>query len=253
MSISANETIANAQTNLRNLASKSKDSHELQKDDFMNLFLTQVSHQSPTDPMDSGAMMSQMAQLGSMEQLENLNNQMKALNSTQGEIARFQALQFLEKDVLLETEQVSLSKGSGNPVYYNLDKEANNIRVSVEERDGTTVLNKELGLTAAGKHRFIWDGKNNENVLMGNGNYKINFIANYVDGTSERIQGFNSGKVTQIEYKDGKPWVKTANKSMPLSQVTTIDNTSQQLFGSAKPLPIMNHLPPKELMTKIGR
>jgi len=216
----------------------------------MNLFLTQVSHQSPTDPMDSGAMMSQMAQLGSMEQLENLNSQMKALNSTQGEIARFQALQFLEKDVLLETEQVSLNKGSGGPIFFDLDKDANNVRVSVEETDGTPVFNKELGLTASGKHRFVWEGKNSEDVLMGDGKYKINFIANYLDGTSGRVQGFNSGRVNQIEYKDGKPWVKTAHKSMPLSQVRTIDNASQQLFGNAKPLPIMNHLPPKELITK---
>jgi flagellar basal-body rod modification protein FlgD len=250
VSVSANETIANAQTNLRNMATKSKNSQELQKDDFMNLFLTQVSHQSPTDPMDSGAMMSQMAQLGSMEQLENLNNQMKALNNTQGEIARFQALQFLEKDVLLETEQVSLNKGSGNPVFFNLDKEANNIRISVEEKDGTPVFNQELGLTSAGKHRFVWEGKNSEGILMGDGNYNINFIVNYLDGTSGRVQSFNSGRVNQIEYRDGKPWVKTAHKSMPLSQVKTIDNTSQRLFGNAKPLPIMNHLPPKALITK---
>ena len=131
-----------------------------------------------------------------------------------------------------------------------LDKDANNIRVSVEDTDGTPIFNQELGLTSTGKHRFTWEGKNNEGVLMGDGKYKINFIANYLNGTSGRVQGFNSGRVNQIEYKDGKPWVKTAHKSMPLSQVRTIDNASQQLFGSAKPLPIMNQLPPKELITK---
>jgi flagellar basal-body rod modification protein FlgD len=109
MSIDTQVRVSNAESSLRNKAAASgKADEELRKQDFMNLFMSQMSHQDPMDPMDSGSMMTQLAQLGSMEQLENLNGEMKSLNTTQKDIARFQALQFLEKDVLMETKEVEI-------------------------------------------------------------------------------------------------------------------------------------------------
>mgnify|MGYP000253543025 CR=1 FL=1 len=123
--------------------------------------------------------------------------------------------------------------------------------IEIFENDKTPTLSLvECRLETGRTHQIRVHMTHMGNSIMGDGKYKINFIANYLNGTSGRVQGFNSGRVNQIEYKDGKPWVKTAHKSMPLSQVRTIDNASQQLFGSAKPLPIMNQLPPKELITK---
>ncbi len=252
MTIQSGDAISNAQTSLRNLTSKpSKSSDELGKHDFMNLFLTQMSNQSPTDPMDSGAMMSQIAQLGSMEQLENLNKEMQTLNSNQQNIARFQALQFLDRDVLMEVEDMALTKGSGKPVFYNLPKEANNLRVIIEDQDGSPVFSEQLGLSHAGRHQFNWDGKNNEGVMMGDGNYKVSFMASFMDGTSDRIQPYLSGKVKQVEYRNGQPWVSTKDHSMPLSKVMTIDNASERLFGNAAPLPFRQQLQPKPIMTKL--
>lgn len=251
MSVTTNESISNAQTSLRNLTAKpSKQSNELGKNDFMNLFMTQMSNQSPTDPMDSGAMMTQIAQLGSMEQLENLNTEMKSLNSTQKNIARFQALQFLEKDVLQETNDITLAHGVGKPVYYSVDKEADNIQVTIEDQEGLPILVQQLGITPAGKHRFLWDGKNKEGVMMGDGNYRVRFQARYVDGSTNRLPTYLSGKVSQVEYRNGEPWVKTKNGMIPLAKIKTIDNSSERVFGNSTPLPPIQTIPPKEMITK---
>jgi flagellar basal-body rod modification protein FlgD len=249
MNVDTQSKIANAQNILRNkAATSSKTPEELGKEDFMNLFLTQMSHQDPSDPMDSGTMMAQLAQLGSMEQLQNLNNQMKDLNLTQKDISRFQSLNFLDKDVLLEAKGVELKQGSTNPFYYSLDREMDNLKVTIEDIEGGPVYSQELGLTAAGKHQFLWDGKNDEGTIMPDGNYKIRVMATDSQGNSTPLQVHNLGRVSQVEYRDGKPWIRTQKYNMPLAKVKSVDNSSSRTFGNAIPLPLMKDLPPKELM-----
>ena len=249
MSVDTQNVLSQVQTSLRNkAATPTKSSDALEKQDFMNLFLTQMSNQDPVDPMDSGAMMTQLAQLGTMEQLEKLNGQVKDLNMTQKDISRFQSLQFLDKDVLMESNGIELGHGSSKPVYYSLDKEANNIRLSIEDEDGSPVFSKSLGLTTAGKHQFLWDGKNNEGVMMPDGNYKMRLLAFDTKGNSSPLQIFNSGRVAQVEYRDGLPWVKTKHETMPLSKVKSINTFSKRAFGNASPLSIMQDLPPKGMI-----
>ncbi|NQU62913.1 MAG: hypothetical protein HQ517_01320 [SAR324 cluster bacterium] len=249
MNIDTQSVLSQAQTSLRNKsATSSKSSDGLEKQDFMNLFLTQMSNQNPVDPMDSGSMMTQLAQLGTMEQLEKLNSQVKDLNMTQKDISRFQSLQFLEKDVLTESDGIELTQGTSNPIYYSLDQEANNVRLTIEDEDGGPVYSKTLGMTTAGKHQYLWDGKNNEGVMMPEGKYKIRFLASDLKGNSSPLQIFNSGRVAQVEYRDGLPWIKTNHETMPLSKVRTINTLSKRTFGNASPLPIMQDLQPKGMI-----
>ena len=50
-----------------------KDKSILDKDDFLKLFLAQLQHQDPLEPMDNDKMMSQMASFTTVEQMTNLN------------------------------------------------------------------------------------------------------------------------------------------------------------------------------------
>ena len=44
----------------------------LGKDDFLKLFVAQMKHQDPSQPMDNAAMMGQMAQFSTLEQISNM-------------------------------------------------------------------------------------------------------------------------------------------------------------------------------------
>jgi flagellar basal-body rod modification protein FlgD len=248
MSVDTDYAVSQARGSLRQkTATPAKSGEELQKQDFMNLFLTQMSNQDPVDPMDSGAMMTQLSQLGTMEQLEKLNAQVKDLNQTQQDISRFQSLQFLDKDVLLEAEKVELAQGSGKPVYYTLDHEADNLRVTIEDDEGMPVFSEQLGLMTAGRHQFVWDGKNNEGVMMPDGHYQIRFLAYDVAGNSTQLPAYHNGRVTQVDYRNGQPWIKTQHDALPASKVKSIHNLSARLFGNATPLPVIRELYTKPL------
>jgi flagellar basal-body rod modification protein FlgD len=47
----------------------------LGKDDFLKLFVAQITHQDPSKPMDDTAFMGQMAQFSTLEQISNMAQQ----------------------------------------------------------------------------------------------------------------------------------------------------------------------------------
>ncbi|MCP4294794.1 MAG: hypothetical protein GY786_04230 [Proteobacteria bacterium] len=249
MQTNTDHILAQAQNSLRNKTSKSsQEDGELGKNEFLNLFLTQMSHQNPTDPMDSGAMMTQMAQLGSMEQLQNLNQEMKILNTKQSEAAKIQALNFLNKDVFVDQKSLELSHGTSAPVHFSLDREASDFKIIVEEQDGAPVLTRQLGTMDQGRHKYTWDGKNLEGTLMADGKYNIKLISVFADGTSKSVQPYHSGRVSNLEFKKGVPWVSLQGKNIQLSEIKSVDTASQRIFGTAKPLPILQSLETKRMM-----
>lgn len=53
----------------------------LDKDDFLNLFVTSLQYQDPMSPMENSEMMQQMSQLGMMEAVTNMQETVKDLSN----------------------------------------------------------------------------------------------------------------------------------------------------------------------------
>jgi len=75
----------------------------LDKNDFLKILITQLSHQDPTQPMDDKAFVAQMAQFSSLEQMTNMS---EGLARVADLIARSQAVSLLGT-------AVDISEGGG--------------------------------------------------------------------------------------------------------------------------------------------
>ena len=70
----------------------SKPSATLDKNDFLKILMTQLTHQDPTQPMDDKEFIAQMAQFSSLEQITNMNDN---LSKVAGLISKSQAVGLL--------------------------------------------------------------------------------------------------------------------------------------------------------------
>jgi flagellar basal-body rod modification protein FlgD len=61
-------------------ASKLTDK-DIGKDAFLNLLVTQLQHQDPTQPMADGEFLAQLAQFSSLEQLQQMNQSLTQIAS----------------------------------------------------------------------------------------------------------------------------------------------------------------------------
>ena len=68
----------------------------LDKDDFLKILVTQLSHQDPTQPMEDREFIAQMAQFSTLEQMTNLNREFSQVMKL---MAASQAVNLLGKTV----------------------------------------------------------------------------------------------------------------------------------------------------------
>ena len=68
----------------------------LDKEDFLKILVTQLTHQDPTNPMDDREFIAQMAQFSSLEQMQNLN---KEFARVAGLVAMSQATSLIGRTV----------------------------------------------------------------------------------------------------------------------------------------------------------
>lgn len=135
---------------------KEGDNSSLGKDAFLQILITQLQNQDPTDPMDDKEFIAQMAQFSSLEQMQNMTTAMENLLLSQQESQLMNYTMFVGKEV----KWVEITE--------ELDADGKNI-----VNEGTGVI-KEMKFVDGAPVFILEDGKE---ISPGN-------IASVLNGTS---------------------------------------------------------------------
>lgn len=166
---------------LQNLAIKQPEAEKandgLDQDAFLELMLTQIKHQDPLNPMESGDFLSQMAQFGTVNGITELNSSFATLSSSLQSSQALQASTMVGNTVLVPGDTSELVSGGQISGAVDVSNSSSNLVLNITDASGQSVRQVDLGSHTAGLAKFTWDGLDNSGNPVAAGNYSIEAAA----------------------------------------------------------------------------
>lgn len=147
---------------------------DLDKEDFMTLFVAQMLSQNPTKPYDGNTMMQQMGQMSSLAATEDLQKTIHSLNYSLGKSGMLSASQLVGRKAHLVSDKSPLIKGEGLRGSALVPAKTEDIVITIKDAKGGIVKTIHKGTSEkGGPVDFDWDGKDANTNDLPEGIYTI--------------------------------------------------------------------------------
>lgn len=186
-------------------------SSELDKEDFLTLLVTQMTHQDPLNPMSDQDFTAQLAEFSSLEQLTNINDNITGMNEKSSAEDIVNAAAFIGKEVRAQGTSLSVGDDNVSSLYYYLQDNAADVYVNIMDEGGNIVRTVNFGSLAAGEHEFQWDGKDASGQDVANGVYQIYMAATGSNDQPILVHTEVSGKVNGVQNLGGTHYLRLAD------------------------------------------
>ena len=190
---------------LQNLANQSigegDKRNELQKDDFMKLFVTQLKNQDPLNPDNGAEMATKLATFNSLEQMMNMNKTLESMVTAQNTGRNLQLVSYIGKEVTVDGGRLALKNGKINESEFELKTESTKTSLEIRDGSGTLVLEKELGTFETGKHTLQWDGKNSKGEPLKDGIYTYTIRARDINENNFEVPLSSKAIISGVDLK----------------------------------------------------
>ena len=183
----------------------------LDRSDFMTLFITQMQHQDPLEPMDSTDMASQLAQFSNMEATMKMSDNLEKLLGYQVSQNNLQLLTLIGKEVQGAGNNMGVVAGKVSTTEYTLADAADSCRIEIYDSAGRMADTVELGYAASGVHELTWDATTPSGTVVPDGQYTYNVVAINALGQKVDVDYRSTGLVTGVNFDGGKAQVTVDN------------------------------------------
>ncbi len=193
----------------------------LGKDDFMQLLLTELQYQDPTDPMDSDKILTQTSELATLESSDNTNKALDNLSKQLSSSSDLTAISAIGKMGSLGTDDITLTDDNKPDfeIYFNHDIKSGTVEIA--DQNGNVVKTFDLQPQNGGVLSFEWDGTDNSGKRVPAGSYSV--TADYSDGTTGSYKtAYGVYPIESVRYNDGTTELKMGSNYYPLSSVKEI-------------------------------
>ncbi|MDQ5985771.1 MAG: hypothetical protein CSYNP_01488 [Syntrophus sp. SKADARSKE-3] len=191
----------------------------LGKDDFLKMLLAQMKNQDPLNPQDGAQFASQLAQFSSLEQLQNLNASISNQTLSMTTMAHTQAVSMIGKTVNISGGNSLVAAGQPLDINYTLDKDAQNVVVSILDQNGNEVKTITASDQKAGQNSVKWDMSSDTK-----GSYTFKVSATDASGSDVTASTMAQGTVSAVQFKSDGIYVIVNGQELPFSDVTSVSD-----------------------------
>ena len=210
------------------VSTTSEDSNELGQDEFLQLMITQLENQDPTDPSEGAEFISELAQFTTVENLEEIATSIESLSSSFQSSQALQASSLVGGNVTIDGNSTSTLYW-GDIVYGTADvvSGASDLSLQITNSAGEMVENVDLGSQSSGTLSFKWDGAN----LEVNGELMDIDYSQFETDEDGNIIPHDAGEYTFsiVGSYNGSSTAMDVNTSQFVESVTILDDGTIQL------------------------
>lgn len=212
----------NAATNAEYVAkTDTTNKNVLSKDDFLKLFLVELQHQDPTEPMDSEKILTQTSQMSSLESAENTNKALENLTTALGASQQFSTVSAIGKTADLGSNAITLDKGKDSTFEIYFPDSIKNGTVNITDVNGNTLRTLDVGTNPKGVYKFTWDGKNSSQNSVDSGIYYVSASYTNQSGTALTTR-MGTYPIESVKFDSGKTYVKLGSSYVELGKVKEV-------------------------------
>ncbi len=182
MSAITNESDLYSTLGLAREIEQTKDK-QLALEDFLELMVTELTHQDPFKPMENSELATQISQFATVSGIDELNSSFSDLSGNLLSDQALQAANLVGHDVLAPIGTGYLPTGGSVEGMVGLYSPASNVTVRITNSAGALVREISLGTQPKGEIAFSWDGMTNDGTYAPPGQYQISADATQ-DGES---------------------------------------------------------------------
>jgi flagellar hook assembly protein FlgD len=193
----------------------------------MNLLLTQMKSQDPTNPLKSHEMAAQLAQFTSLEKLTNIESGIDKLRTESKPDKNFEALALIGKSVVTDSTKISrMDQKSTHDLKFRLGADAMKATVSIKDSKGNVVRSLVFNNLKKGKNDLTWNGQLEDGTQAPIGDYTIEVDARSSNGNKIFAQMKSQGVITGINFTAHGPQVLLGKDAIDMSDIKSISEAS---------------------------
>jgi flagellar basal-body rod modification protein FlgD len=207
-----------------------KEEDPLGRDAFLTMLVTQLKHQDPLNPMQGSDFSAQLAQFSSLEQLFNVNDTLEAIQTGLDGNGDENLLDFIGKNVLSWSNNLSLEDGESVGGNYSLKQDTATV-INIYDGDGFQVAQLTPGVQPEGTYAVNWDGKDALGEQLADGTYTYEVLAVNANGIYSTVDTGLSGEITGVTFEQGSPYLLMGDQLVSPSSVIKVSKVSQEETG----------------------
>ncbi|WP_409421744.1 flagellar hook capping FlgD N-terminal domain-containing protein [Pseudaeromonas sp. ZJS20] len=184
---------------------------------FIDLLVAQIQNQDPTDPQDSSEYVSQLSQLSMVQSLEELNDLQSTSNDEVSSLAALQSTSLVGKQVLSETDSVTLSETGTISGQVSLTSAADSLTIYAYDSSGNLVASETSSSLSAGTYGFSF-------ANLEAGTYTVEAQTSSDGSTSSLSPSLYSEVASVTLDDDGVQLTLSDGSSVSLDDVLSVSN-----------------------------
>jgi len=193
---------------------------ELDKDSFLQLLVTQLRNQDPTNPLQPYEFAAQLAQFTSVEQLTQLNDAVAAQEailqtSTLLDKTSFSAA-LIGRHVLAGGNQVTIPASGAGEVVVDVGAAGGNAKLRLLDANGAEVTSRDLGTIGGGRRTLTLPAD------LPPGTYHYEVTVTDASGKAVAVTPYVTGTVDGVLYEDNEIVLRIGDMKVPLGNLAEV-------------------------------